>query len=38
VLVRLDAVTVAELRRLLTTAWKCRAPVDLAKRAAYDRK
>jgi len=32
VLVRLDAVSVADLRRLLTEAWRCQAPVDLTKR------
>jgi hypothetical protein len=29
VLVRLDAVKVAELRSLITEAWRCQAPVDL---------
>jgi hypothetical protein len=29
VLVRLDAVTAAQLRRLITEAWSCQAPVDL---------
>ena len=33
VLVRLDAVSVADLKRLLTEAWWCQAPVDLTKRA-----
>jgi len=34
VLVRLEAVTVADLRRLLTNAWRCQAPIDLKKRTA----
>src|SRR5262245_42320605 len=32
VLVRLDAVRVAELRALLTEGWRCQAPVDLVTR------
>ena len=32
VLVRLEAVTVAELKRLLADAWRCQAPIDLKKR------
>jgi hypothetical protein len=32
VLVRLDAVSAADLKRLLTEAWRCRAPVDLRTR------
>ena len=31
VLVRLDAVTVADLRMLIKEAWQCQAPADLAK-------
>jgi hypothetical protein len=31
VLVRLDAVTVADLRMLITEAWRCQAPADLVK-------
>lgn len=31
VLVRLDAVSVAELKLLITDAWRCQAPRDLAK-------
>src|SRR5262249_12262302 len=31
VLVRLDAVSMKELRALITEAWKCQAPVDLRK-------
>jgi hypothetical protein len=31
VLVRLDAVTVADLRMLITEAWQCQAPAELAK-------
>jgi hypothetical protein len=34
VLVRLEAVTVADLKRLLTNAWRCQAPIDLKKRTA----
>jgi hypothetical protein len=34
VLVRLEAVTAADLRRLLTNAWRCQAPIDLKKRTA----
>jgi hypothetical protein len=34
VLVRLDAVGMAELRLLLTEAWKCQAPIDLKRRLA----
>jgi|SRR6476646_5937293 len=34
VLVRLEAVTVAELKRLLADAWRCQAPIDLKKRTA----
>jgi hypothetical protein len=33
VLVRLDAVSVADLEVLLAEAWRCQAPRDLAKRA-----
>jgi hypothetical protein len=33
VLVRLDAVTVADLKVLLAEAWRCQAPADLAQRA-----
>ena len=32
VLVRLEAVTVADLKRILTDAWQCQAPIDLKKR------
>lgn len=32
VLVRLDAVTVGDLKRLLTEAWRCQAPIDLTRR------
>jgi hypothetical protein len=32
VLVRLDAVTVADLKVLLAEAWRCMAPADLAER------
>ena len=32
VLVRLEAVTVADLKRLLADAWRCQAPIDLRKR------
>ena len=32
VLVRLEAVTVADLKRILTDAWRCQAPIDLKKR------
>ncbi len=32
VLVRLEAVSVAELKKLLTEAWRCQAPIDLRKR------
>jgi len=32
VLVRLEAVTVAELKHLLADAWRCQAPIDLKKR------
>ena len=32
VLVRLEAVTVADLKRLLANAWRCQAPIDLKKR------
>jgi hypothetical protein len=34
VLVRLDAVSTADLRDLITSGWKCQAPVDLVKRPA----
>jgi len=34
VLVRLEAVNVADLKRLLTNAWRCQAPIDLKKRMA----
>ena len=34
VLVRLEAVTAADLKRLLTNAWRCQAPIDLKKRTA----
>jgi hypothetical protein len=34
VLVRLEAVTVADLKRILTDAWRCQAPIDLKKRTA----
>lgn len=34
VLVRLDAVTVADLKVLLAEGWRCQAPVDLAQRAS----
>lgn len=33
VLVRLDAVSVADLKTLIADAWGCQAPTDLAKRA-----
>jgi hypothetical protein len=33
VLVRLDAVTVRDLRPLISAAWRCQAPADLAPRA-----
>jgi hypothetical protein len=32
VLVRLDAVTVADLKVLIAEAWRCQAPADLAQR------
>jgi len=32
VLVRLGAVSVADLKRLLTEAWRCQAPIDLRQR------
>ena len=32
VLVRLDAVSAADLKRLLTEAWRCQVPVDLRTR------
>jgi hypothetical protein len=31
VLVRLDAVKIAQLRTLITEAWRCQAPVDLTR-------
>ena len=34
VLVRLEAVTVTDLKQLLTNAWRCQAPIDLKKRTA----
>jgi hypothetical protein len=34
VLVRLEAVSVADLERLLTDAWRCQASVDLVKQLA----
>jgi hypothetical protein len=34
VLVRLDVVRVSQLRALMTEGWRCRAPVDLIKRAS----
>lgn len=34
VLVRLDAVTVADLKLLIADAWRCQAPKDLVKRIA----
>jgi hypothetical protein len=37
VLVRLKAVRVADLKALLTEAWRCQAPVDLAKPAKSNR-
>jgi hypothetical protein len=37
VLVRLKAVTVADLKMLIEEAWRCQAPPALAKRAAPDR-
>jgi hypothetical protein len=37
VLVRLKAVTVADLKILIEEAWRCQAPTALAKRAASDR-
>jgi hypothetical protein len=37
VLVRLDAVSVADLERLLTASWRCQAPTDLTNRATRGR-
>lgn len=37
VLVRIDAVSVPELRSLITAAWRCQAPVDLTRRVRSDR-
>ena len=37
VLVRLDAVSVADLKRLITAAWRCQAPTDLTNRAKRSR-
>jgi hypothetical protein len=36
VLVRLEAITVADLKRLLTNAWRGQAPIDLKKRTAVE--
>jgi hypothetical protein len=33
VLVRLDAITVSELRKILTAAWRCLAPADTTRRS-----
>jgi hypothetical protein len=38
VLVRLDAVTAADLRVLIADAWRCQAPTDSTKRATRARK
>ena len=37
VLVRLDAVSVADLERLIKAAWRCQAPTDLVTRAKRSR-
>lgn len=37
VLVRLDAVTVADLKVLIAEAWRCQAPVELAKSTSRSR-
>ena len=37
VLVRLDAVTVADLKVLIAEAWRCQAPADLAERKKRSR-
>ena len=37
VLVRLDAVTVADLKVLIAEAWRCQAPVELAQRTKRGR-
>ena len=37
VLVRLDAVTAADLKVLITEAWRCQAPAELASRPARTR-
>jgi len=38
ILVRLDAVSVADLKRLIAAAWQCRAPVDLKQRTGRPRR
>jgi hypothetical protein len=38
VLVRLEAVSVADLEALITEAWRCQAPADLAKTAVHAKK
>jgi hypothetical protein len=37
VLVRLDAVSVADLKVLIAEAWRCQAPADLAQRMKRSR-
>jgi hypothetical protein len=37
VLVRLDAVTVADLKVLIAEAWRCQAPAELAERKRRSR-
>src|SRR5438477_4791385 len=38
ILVRLDAISVADLKRLIAAAWQCRAPVDLTQRTGRPRR
>lgn len=38
VLVRLDAVSVSDLKKLITEAWRCQAPVDLVRPSSIRRK
>src|SRR5438067_1968564 len=38
ILVRLDAVSVADLKGLIAAAWQCRAPVDLKQRTGRPRR
>jgi hypothetical protein len=38
VLVRLDAASPADLKALITEAWRCQAPADLAKTAVHAKK